>query len=98
MIEIILFFSLISGCYPAKFNFRKINKGNLTCSLKCDSEESQTHIFGSCKPMLDKHGVRSTPSFSNVFGTKHEQKEAITVLVVMEDIRIQILKELSSME
>ena len=49
------------------------------CSLKCKSEESQTHIFESCKLILDKLGVRSTPKFSKMFGTQHEQKQAITV-------------------
>ena len=82
-----LLFSLRSGCHPAKLNFKKMNKGNLMCSLKCENEESQTHIFESCKPILDKLGVRSTPSFSKMFGTQNEQKQAITVFVAMEDIR-----------
>ena len=45
MKEKILLFSLRSGCHPAKLNFRKMNKNNLLCSLKCDAEESQSHIF-----------------------------------------------------
>ena len=36
--EKILLFSLRSGCHPAKLNFKKMNKGNLMCSLKCENE------------------------------------------------------------
>ena len=48
MKEKIFLFSLRSGCHPAKLNFRNMNKNNLICSLKCNSEESQAHIFESC--------------------------------------------------
>ena len=40
-----LLFSLRSQCYNAKNNFKKMNRGNLRCSLNCDAEESQTHVF-----------------------------------------------------
>ena len=73
-----------------------MNKGNLMCSLKCKSEESQTNIFESCQPILEKLYVRSTPTLSQILGTQLEQKEAITVFVAMEEIRRQLLKELSS--
>ena len=96
MQENILLFSLRSGCHPAKLNFRKMNKGNLMCSLKCENEESQTHIFESCKPILEKLDVRSTQTLNKIFGTQREQKEAITVFVAMEDIRRQLLKEQTS--
>ena len=66
------------------------------CSLKCENEESQTHIFKSCKPILEKLDVRSTQTLNKIFGTQREQKEAITVFVAMEDIRRQLLKEQSS--
>ena len=39
-----LLFSLRSHCYKAKINFRKMNRGDLKCSLKCNSDETQLHI------------------------------------------------------
>ena len=93
MKEKILLFSLRSGCHPAKLNFRKMNKNNLLCSLKCDAEESQSHIFESCKPILEKLAIGNTPKLSNIFGTLKEQKDAIKVFVIIEDIRRQLLNE-----
>ena len=39
--EIKLLLSLRSKCFPAKINFTKLNRGNLRCSLLCDSYETQ---------------------------------------------------------
>ena len=43
--EIKLLFSLRSKSYPAKINYKNINKGNLKCSFQCDSDETQEYIF-----------------------------------------------------
>ena len=43
--EINLLHRLRSNCYQAKMNFRKIYKKNLNCSLNCDTQETQKHIF-----------------------------------------------------
>ena len=39
--QIKLLFALRSKCYPAKLNFRKLNRGNLRCRMGCNEEESQ---------------------------------------------------------
>ena len=48
-----LLYSLRSKCYQAKLNFRKQNKGNLQCRLGCSSDETQSHIFEECTPILN---------------------------------------------
>ena len=64
-----LLFSLRSQCYNAKLNFRKLNRNNLRCSLKCDTEESQAHIFQSCEPILNKLGIQNVPNIIHIYGT-----------------------------
>ena len=71
-----------------------MNKNNLMCSLKCNSEESQTHIFESCKPILDKLGVINLPKLCNIFGTLKEQIDAIKVFVITEDLRTQLISDI----
>ena len=68
------------------------------CSLKCDSEESQTHIFESCKPILDKLSVINIPKLCNIFGTLKEQIDAIKVFVIIEDLRTQLISDILSTE
>ena len=72
-----LLFSLCSSCYQAKMNFKKMNRKNLQCSLKCVDEETQVHIFQSCRPILDKLGLREVPQLSLIRGSNVEQKQAI---------------------
>ena len=86
-----LLFSLRSHCYNAKNNFRKMNRGNLKCSLKCNSDESQDHIFQSCTPILEKLDVKEIPPLSNIFGTPEEQKTAIKVFCQIDSVRKQLL-------
>ena len=39
--EVKLLYALRSNCYPAKMNFRKMNRGNLKCIFKCDQNETK---------------------------------------------------------
>ena len=41
-------FSTSKKCYPAKMNFKKLNKKDIKCVFKCDEEETQCHIFQNC--------------------------------------------------
>ena len=70
-----LLFSLRSMCYDARLNFRKLNKRNLRCRLNCYNEESQCHIFQSCRPILDKLGLKEVPNINYIYGTPVEQKK-----------------------
>ena len=74
------------------------NKNNLMCSVKCDSEVSQTKIFESCTPFLDKLGVISIPKLCNIFGSLKEQISAIKVFVIIKDLRTQLISDSLSIE
>ena len=52
--QIKLLYSLRSKCYPAKLNFKKMNKGDLKCTLLCSQEETQDHIFETCPAIRQK--------------------------------------------
>ena len=88
-----LLFSLRSQCYDAKTNFRKINRGDIKCRLQCDSEESQTHIFQSCKAIFEKLDIIEAPNMNNIYGTPMEQLSAIKIFVQIDMVRKQFIKD-----
>ena len=57
---------------------------------KCNTEETQLHIFQCCKPIIDKLGLIEIPSFNLIYGTAKEQKCAIEVFTKIDDMRKQI--------
>ena len=59
--------SLGSKSYKARMKYKKMNRNNLMCSLKCNTEEPQLHIFQSCRPIIDKLGLIEIPSFNLIF-------------------------------
>ena len=89
-----LLFSLRSQCYDARLNFRKLNKRNLKCRLNCHNEESQSHIFQSCRPILDKLGLKEAPNLLHIYGTPVEQKNAIKIFIQIDHIRNQLIQNL----
>ena len=92
--EINLLHRLRSKCYKAKMNFRKINKNNLKCSLKCDIDETQEHIFEDCKPIREKLKLDKQIKLEQIYGPMEKQKEAIDIFTLIDDTRQQMLKEL----
>ena len=88
-----LLVSLRSMCYPAKMNFRKMNKGNLKCSFFCEEEETQGHIFQACKPLLSRLETSSAVRINDIYGTLDEQRNAIKILIKIHDIRKNLLKD-----
>ena len=78
---------LRSKSHPAKNNFRKMNKNNLNCSFKCNSVETQIHIFENCKPILSKLKAPNPIKLSKIFGTIEDQCEVIDTLMNIEAIR-----------
>jgi hypothetical protein len=89
-----LLFSLRSQCYDARLNFRKLNKRNLKCRLNCHYEESQSHIFQSCQPILDKLGLKEAPNLIHIYGTPIEQKNAIKIFIQIDLMRKELLQNL----
>ena len=72
-----ILFSLRSNCYPAKINFKNMNKGNLKCSLNCDEIETQIHIFENCEPVLSRLNLTQTLPLNSIYGSLSEQKSAV---------------------
>ena len=89
-----LLFSLRSKCYPAKMNFKKLNKRDLKCVFKCDEEETQNHIFQNCEPILSKLGFTNIPSLDNIYGSLEDQKNAISIFTQINHIRKQMTSDM----
>jgi hypothetical protein len=85
--EIQIMCLLRSKSHPAKNNFRKMNKNNLNCSLKCNSVETQNHIFENCKPILSKLKTPNPIQLSKIFGSIDDQCEVIDTIMNIEAIR-----------
>ena len=85
--EIKLLFSLRSKSYPAKINYKKINKGNLKCSFQCDSDETQEHIFQNCQPILSRISYPAIINLKSIYGTVDDQLSIIKNLTDVDKIR-----------
>ena len=77
-----LLYSLRSICYPAKMNFRKMFKGNLQCSLQCNAEETQDHIFENCEP--NKTQISDCVNLRYIYGTLDEQILVVKILIEID--------------
>jgi hypothetical protein len=75
-----ILFSLRSNCYPAKINFKNMNKGNLKCSLNCDEIETQIHIFETCEPVLSRLNIAQTIPVNSIYGSPSERKSAVELI------------------
>ena len=89
--EINLLFSLRSKCYPAKMNFKKLHRGDLNCSLKCDVQETQFHIFQECEPIRSKLGLSTNPKLEDIYKSSSHQKNAVIVFTKIDLIRKQLI-------
>ena len=91
-----LLYSLRSKCYPAKMNFKKLNKGNLGCRFLCDSEETQNHIFDDCGPIRAR--IRNSfpvhVNLNNIFGSIQDQIEVIKYLSEIDNVRKQMIEDI----
>ena len=89
-----LLFSLRSNCYPAKNNFKKMNKGNLNCIMNCHQVETQSHIFEHCQPVISKLNLAQTMDLNKIYGSLLEQKSAVEIFSKIDKMRKQIIKNL----
>ena len=87
---------LRSKSHPAKANFRKLHRDNIKCSLGCNSEETQIHIFEQCTPILNIIGPGKHINLSDIYGTLDSQKSIIKILVHIEDIRVNLIKKMQN--
>ena len=72
-------------------NFKKLHRGDLKCVFKCNEEETQIHIFPKCAPALAKLGNQTIPAFENIYGSTSDQKSAVLILSLIDQIRKQLL-------
>ena len=82
-----LLYSLRSKCYPARMNFKKLNKGNLRCRFKCDSEETQDHIFENCGPIQARISYPVNVNLNQIFGSLDDQHKVINCLTTIDHVR-----------
>ena len=66
-------------------NFRKQFKGNLQCSLNCNAEETQDHIFENCVPI--KSIITYPVNLSDIYGTLDEQIKLFKTLIEIDMLR-----------
>jgi hypothetical protein len=92
--QIKLLYSLRSKCYPAKMNFKKMNKGDLKCIFLCNQEETQDHIFEACPAIRQKLDICSSMKLDSIYGDVTKQLEAIQVFEKIDDMRTLMRKEL----
>ena len=85
--EVQLLYALRSNCYPAKMNFRKMNRGNLKCIFKCDQNETQSHIFEKCQPLRTKLNLNTNVKLEYIYGTVSQQKKTVSIFLKIDNIR-----------
>ena len=79
-----LLISLRSRYPSVKTNFRKLNKGNLGCSLGCNTDENQVHIFQHCQALIPPN-TQENVKYNFIFNEKSKQKQAIEIFLLLEE-------------
>ena len=74
--------------HPAKNYFKKMHLPNLKCSLGCNSDEDQRHIFEQCEVIKSHLHMKL---YDNIFQDSTKQKEAISVFLMLEERRKELL-------
>ena len=88
-----LLYALRSRSHPAKLNYRKMNSFNLKCSLGCQENEDQYHIFENCTFLnTEKEKIRLDSIFEDI----GRQKEAIGRILIIESNRLKLKEALQS--
>ena len=96
--EIKLLYSLRSKSYPAKGNFKNMNKGNMNCIFQCNQIETQDHVFQNCNPILRRLNLDHTEQMTSIYGSHSEQKSAIQVFVKIDQMRKHMIDNLPPRE
>jgi hypothetical protein len=88
-----LLYSLRSRSHPAKLNYKKLNSGNLKCTLGCLEEEDQAHIFENCRYL---NTSKENICLNHIFQDLNTQKDAIQKIMRIENERIGLKEALMS--
>ena len=66
----------------------KLNRGNLKCSIHCDSDETQDHILENCDPIRKRVGYPHMVNLKLIYGSIDEQYSIIKILTRINNERI----------
>ena len=75
-------------------NFEKLNKFNLNCTFKCETKETQEHIFENCEQIKKHMKSSQNLKLENIFSTLNDQKDVAVKLIEKENIRKMLLNEI----
>ena len=75
-------------------NLKKINKGNLGCQFKCDSEETQSHIFENCGPIKARISYPVNVNINSIFGSMDNQTQVIKYLIDIDNVRKLMIEDM----
>ena len=68
-------------------NFTIMNQGNLKCTFRCDSDETQDHIFENCDPIRQRIGYPHRVELKHIYGSIDEQYSVIKILTRINNMR-----------
>ena len=85
-----LLYSLRSRSNAAKLNYRKMYSSNLKCTLGCQNDEDQFHIFQQCEA-LKSNTYKDV--YENIFKGEICKKEAVSQFLVIENQRLELIKK-----
>ena len=71
-----------------------MHKGNLKCSLQCDNDETQVHIFEACTPILSRLDIPHTVKIQDIYGNIDEQRNAVKIFRKIDSIRSNLLSDI----
>ena len=63
-----------------------MQKRNLKCSLQCDNDETQVHMFEACTPILSRQDVPHTLRIQNIYGNIDEQRNAVKIFRKLDGV------------
>ena len=75
--------------HPAKTNFRRMHLNNMKCSLGCNADEDQQHIFENCGVL---HTDQNRNIYNYIFEDSDKQKEAISAFIIIEERRRELIQ------
>ena len=61
-----------------------MNQNNLKCTLNCQNNEDQRHVFIHCEPVLKLIQNRSIVVYEDIFGSLEEQTQVIRAFIHIE--------------
>ena len=54
----------------------------------------QCHILQSCRPILDKLGLKEVPNINYIYETPVEQQNAIKIIIQIDLVKKQLIQNL----